>query len=76
MGRVTATGKYKSYHSGNSDGTEVPRAILARDVNSPAGNAKVTAYVHGEFNANALTGLDTAATLKFLEFGIYIKEVK
>ncbi len=54
----------------------MPRAILARDVNSPAGNAKVTAYVHGEFNANALTGLDTAATLKFLEFGIYIKEVK
>ncbi|MBF0487549.1 MAG: head decoration protein [Nitrospirae bacterium] len=76
LGRVTATGKYKGYAAGNSDGTQVPRAILARDVDSPAGNTAVTAYVHGEFNANALTGLDAAATLKLQEFGIFIKEVK
>lgn len=76
LGRVTASGKYKAYASGNSDGSEVPRAILARDVDATSADVNTNAYVHGVFNKNALTGYTSAAALKLQEFGIYIKEVK
>lgn len=76
LGRITATKKFKPYASANSDGSEVARAILTRDIDASTADAKVAVYVHGVFNKNALIGLDDTATLKLQEFGIYIKEVK
>ena len=56
LGRVTASGKYSVYDKDASDGTEEPRAILARPIDASAADATAVAYVHGEFNESALTG--------------------
>jgi len=74
LGRITASGKYKPYASGSSDGSEVARAILARDCDATSADAAITAFVHGEFRESALTGIDAASKLKLQEFGIFIKK--
>jgi len=79
LGRVTASGEYAAYDAAAEDGTETPRAILARDTDASAAAAATVAYVHGEFNEAALTGngADDAAkqvTREELQaFGIIIK---
>lgn len=76
LGRVTASGKYKPYDADNNDGSEVARAVLAYAVDATSADQVSTAWVHGEFNKAALTGIDDAGTLKLQEFGIFIKEAK
>lgn len=74
LGEVTATpGKYKAYASGNSDGSQVPKVILAYAVTTDAsGNITVdgefgqtrktvSAYIAGTFLVSDLTGLDANA---------------
>lgn len=66
LGRVTASGKYKLSLSGASDGSEVPIAIAAADIDASGGDTVGPAYVTGEFNAAQLifgTG-HTAATVE------------
>lgn len=77
LGMQTSTNKYCELNTGASDGTESPKAVLARDTNTSSDNAKTTAYVHGEFNANAMSGLgETQAVQNALQaLGIYVKEV-
>ena len=74
LGRVTASGKYKAYNASATDGTEVPRGILAQDVDASSADVNASMYVHGEFNEDELTGLDDAGKLKLMEFGIYVKK--
>jgi hypothetical protein len=76
LGRVTASGKYLPYNAAHIDGTEIPRAILTRDIDAASADARVTVYVHGEFNPDEITGIDAAAILHLQDIGIYIKEVK
>ncbi|MDR3341809.1 MAG: head decoration protein [Treponema sp.] len=47
LGRVTATGVYKAYTSGASDGTQVVRAVVVNDMNFEAGS--MGAIAKGEF---------------------------
>ncbi|MFW6158990.1 MAG: head decoration protein [Planctomycetota bacterium] len=66
LGKVTASGKYKEYDGGASDGTETARAILADEVDllDESGTAVDTEGVgafRGDFVASALIGLDADA---------------
>lgn len=77
LGKVTASGKYKPYANGNSDGSETAKLVLAETVDATSADVKTTAYASGEFNEAALTGLDAAARVDF-EPGtcaIFIKKV-
>ncbi|MBF0516374.1 MAG: head decoration protein, partial [Nitrospirae bacterium] len=49
LGRITASGKYTPYSATHTDGSEVARVILARDIDATSADAAVSAYVHGEF---------------------------
>jgi len=50
LGRITATGKYILSLSGASDGSEVPRAILAEPVDATSADVEAIVYEAGEFN--------------------------
>lgn len=61
-----ASGAYKVSVATASDGSQTPRAILADQVDTTAGNANGGVYLSGEFNARAITfdASWTQATLK------------
>ena len=74
MGQITAGGAFKAYASGSSDGSQVPKGLLAFDcVVDASGNVTIgggdqgvtypTAplYTGGDFNCADLTGLDANA---------------
>jgi len=66
VGRITASGKYILSLAAASDGSEVPRAIIAVDINATSGDKPGQVYVQGEFNERSLifgTG-HTAATVR------------
>jgi len=75
LGKVTASGKYKPYADGNSDGSQTAKLILADDIDATAADITTTAYRTGEFNENGLTGLDAAAKVDFESTPIVIKQV-
>ena len=79
LGRVTASGKYAPYDADLVDGTEVARAILARDADATSEDVPTTAYVHGEFAKAGLSWADQAndegpGILDLLDRGIFVKE--
>lgn len=56
LGQVTATGQWVLSLAAANDGSEVPRALLAFDVNAAAAAAEAKAYIAGgRFVASALT---------------------
>ncbi len=62
LGRITANGKYVLSLSAAIDGSEVPAAILADDVDAGAGDKDAPIFETGEFNETALT-LGTGHTI-------------
>lgn len=54
LGRITASKKYKESTSAASDGSQIPDAILAEDVDASAADAEAIVYFTGEFNGEAL----------------------
>jgi len=66
----------------STDGVDVPRAILGKAIDATLADAKVIAYVHGEFNYDFAdlwpTGLSTAQKTEIvhscMERGIFIKK--
>lgn len=62
LGRVTADGKYLASLAGAVDGSEVPRAIAAADIDATGGDAKGLAYLQGRFNQDKIV-LGTGHTL-------------
>jgi Bacteriophage lambda head decoration protein D len=74
---VAGSGSYKLAASASTDGSQNPVAILADDADASGGDVSAGIYLHGEFNANALTlgtGITAAAAKAALQpFGIFIK---
>lgn len=55
LGRITASGKWTLSASASSDGSQIPRGILAFDVPDPGADALVSVYDQGSFVAEKLT---------------------
>lgn len=77
LGRITASGKYVLALAAAADGSQVPTAIAADDINATAGDVTGGIYEAGEFNGAALTlgaGITLAAAAVVLRpLSIYIK---
>ncbi len=63
IGRVTATGKYKEYDAGASDGTETAAGILDDETNlldesGAASDSHATMLIHGFVDEDRLIGID------------------
>jgi hypothetical protein len=77
VGAVTASGKYIVSIKTATDGSQVPIAILADDVDATSADAIGGAYQTGEFNVNALiydtgwTALTLGAALR--PYSIFVK---
>jgi len=78
---TTGTGNITADYTGDLDGTEVPRAILARDTNASEEDVNTVAYFHGEFNEDKLDWNDASdpqiadAKRRLAEHGIYVKKI-
>ena len=55
MGKVTASGKYRSCNDALSDGAEVAEAVMAEAVDASAADAPGIVYLTGDFNSNSLS---------------------
>lgn len=55
LGKVTVGGKLIVCDSGASDGSQVPVAILAEDIDATSSDIVCQVYVAGEFNVDWLT---------------------
>lgn len=62
LGKVTASGRYAPYNDGNSDGTEVARAVLEADtmVTASDSSSAISMIVGGDLLKDLLIGLDAA----------------
>lgn len=77
LGMITSGGKYNLSLSAAVDGSEVPAAILAEDVDASGGDKVAICYVTGEFNDAAVT-LGASHTLASIgaglaDLGIHLK---
>lgn len=55
LGRITASGKWTTSLSASSDGSQIPRGILAYDVPNQGADFTVAIYDQGSFVAEKLT---------------------
>ncbi len=69
LGQITANGKYILSLSGASDGSQVPRAILAEAVDATAADVEAIVYESGEFNDTEIV-LGTAHTVASVREGL------
>jgi hypothetical protein len=73
LGRITATGEFDEYDDdGDDNGCRTAVCILAVDVDATSEAVAATAYRHGEFNEDDLTGIDAAGILDLELRGIYV----
>lgn len=78
LGVVTASGKYTLSVETATDGSQVPQAILADDVNATATDVLAGVYLMAEINQNRIT-FDSSWTLATLKpalrpFGIFLRD--
>ena len=77
LGLVTLSGKLTIVDSSKSDGTQLPYAVLAENVDATSADKDCGVYLTGEFNNDKLVfgGTDTAATHKVnaRKIGIFFK---
>ena len=77
LGRITASGKYALSAAAAGDGSEVPRAVVAVDVDASAADKEGQVIVFGELNAAALifgAGHDADSVREDLRsVGIFLK---
>jgi hypothetical protein len=69
LGRITTGGKYNKSLSAASDGSEVPRAIAAHDMDATAGDKELMVYETGDFNELALV-LGASHTIASIRDGL------
>ncbi|MCK5614110.1 head decoration protein [Candidatus Pacearchaeota archaeon] len=55
LGRITASGKWNLSLLAAVDGSQVPRAILAKDTDATSADVETASYETGEYNQNGLT---------------------
>jgi hypothetical protein len=76
LGEVTTGGKFRASLAAETDGSEVPRAIAAEDMDASLADKAMHAYLEGKFNQDALTigtGHSIASIKQDLwDFNIYI----
>lgn len=74
LGKITASGKFKAYTPGASDGTQTAAAILYTPVADKTVDQPAVAITRmAEVQAAELTGLDTAARNALTALGIVIR---
>lgn len=78
LGMVTASGKYTLSVATETDGSEIPQAILADDVNASAVDTLAGVYLMAEINQNRIT-FDPSWTLATLKpalrpYGIFLRD--
>lgn len=79
LGQITASGNYIVSVRTANDGSQVPLAILADDVDASGGAVQGPIYLQGEFNQTAIT-FDASWTLAQLKtamrpYELYLKTV-
>lgn len=70
---ATGSGKWKAFNAANTDGSEIPRGIIAHDCDASDADTLGSVYLSGEFNSAAVTGATASAKLKLQEFGIIVR---
>ncbi|UZZ64510.1 head decoration [Curvibacter phage PCA1] len=74
MGKITASGKYKPYASGNSDGSQTAAGVLYSQLNAQTGDAKAVLHVRNcEVSSANLTGLDANARTNLAALGVIVR---
>lgn len=79
LGIVTASGKYATYASNASNGTEVANAICAQTCDATSGDLPILIYQSGTFNEDRLTLSHSGDTITdairevLRKIGIYIR---
>ena len=74
LGKVTATGKYKAYANGASDGTEVAAAILYTHLPAFTGDSKAVVFnTDCEVRRAGLIGLDANGEADLRLLGIKVR---
>ncbi|RYM47642.1 head decoration protein [Serratia proteamaculans] len=78
LGVVTSSGKYTLSVATATDGSEVPQAILADDVNATVADTLAGVYLMAEINQNRIT-FDPSWTLATLKpalrpYGIFLRD--
>ena len=74
LGKVTASGNYKAYAAGNSDGSQTAAAILAYPASNSTATQTVVVHVRSAVvKGAALTGADTAAKTALTNLGILVR---
>lgn len=61
LGMITASNTFTAYASGNTDGSQAAKVILADDADISTGTQIVSVYLCGMFKKDKLTGLDAGA---------------
>jgi hypothetical protein len=70
---AAGSGKYRAYDDDNTDGTDIARVILGRDIDATTIAVKAFAYAGGLFRRSALTGIDDAAVADLADRGVFVK---
>lgn len=74
LGKVTATGHYKPYSDGASDGSQTVTAILYKGVKANAGTQPIVVIARlAEVAAAKLTGLDANGTADLAALNIIVR---
>ena len=78
LGKVTDSGEYVLSKTGAADGSEIPCAILADDVDTTDSSVSGGVYLMGEFNQNRIIHDEswTAADLKdaLRKFSVFLRD--
>lgn len=78
LGKVTDSGEYVLSKKGATDGSEIPCAVLADDVNTTDSSVSGGVYLMGEFNQSRIIHDEswTAAELKdaLRKFAIFLRD--
>lgn len=73
LGRITSTGKFVAYATGNSDGSQNPVAVLLEDADAASADVLAVCGFAGVYVEANMTGLIAAAKLTLEGRGVYFK---
>jgi hypothetical protein len=74
LGKITASGKFTLSLTASNDGSEIPDAVLAEDIDASAGDAQAVVYFSGEFNTKGLV-LGTGHTIESISTPLRSKNI-